>query len=59
MESDNGSIKPTDAIGQWAVIFYEGGCKTGRPFTILRDDLQRKGMDNAGFVHVQEKNFKV
>ncbi|KAK3356326.1 S-adenosyl-L-methionine-dependent methyltransferase [Lasiosphaeria hispida] len=58
MESDDGSIKPTDAMGQWAFIFHEGGRKTGRPFTILKDDLQQKGMKDAGFVDVQEKNLK-
>ncbi|KAK0628774.1 S-adenosyl-L-methionine-dependent methyltransferase [Bombardia bombarda] len=58
MESDDGSILDTDAMGQWGKIFVEGGRTIGRPFTVVPDGLQRKAMETAGFVDIHEVNFK-
>ncbi len=58
IESDDGSVKPTDAMGQWGMFFGEGGKKTGRPFRVFAEALQRKGMQEAGFVDIQERDFK-
>ncbi|KAK3399766.1 S-adenosyl-L-methionine-dependent methyltransferase [Sordaria brevicollis] len=56
--SDNGSIKPGSALHQWGKVFKEGGRKLGRPFSIYEDDLQRKGMEAAGFVDIQIKDIQ-
>jgi len=59
IQSDDGSIKSTDAMGQWAAIFTEGGKKMNRSFNIVNDDLQLTAMREAGFVEVGEKNLRV
>lgn len=58
MRSENDTIKPTDAMGQWKQIFNEGGRKTGRPFDIYALGLQRKAMEEAGFVDIVEKDIR-
>jgi len=57
-ESDDGSVKETMALGQWGKIFTEGGRQSGRTFTVVYDELQRKAMEAAGFVDIQERNIK-
>lgn len=59
MQSDDGTVKETSAMGQWGKFFEEGGKKLGRPFSVLSDRLQRKGMEEAGFVDIEELDFKV
>lgn len=59
IESDDGSVTPDMAMGQWGPIFVEGSKKTERSFTILQDGTQKKAMEEAGFVDLQEWNFKV
>ncbi|KAL6399709.1 hypothetical protein AUP68_17116 [Ilyonectria robusta] len=59
IESDDGTVTPESAMGQWADIFIEGSKTTGRTFTVLADNLQRKAMEEAGFVDIEEWNFKV
>ncbi|KEZ45881.1 hypothetical protein SAPIO_CDS1250 [Scedosporium apiospermum] len=58
-ESDDDTVTDHTAVGQWGKIFAEGQKKTGRPFTVVREDLQRKGMEEAGFVDIQEFEFKL
>ncbi|KAH6871785.1 S-adenosyl-L-methionine-dependent methyltransferase [Thelonectria olida] len=58
MESDDGSVTETCAINEWGKFFIEGGKKINRPFTVLKDELQRKGMEEAGFVDIQTWNLK-
>ena len=57
--SDHATIPPNSAIGRWSGFFIEGGEKLGRPFTVVEDDLQRKGMEAAGFVDIQSIDMKV
>ena len=57
--SDDGSVRPDSAMAIWGHMCRVAGPKMGRPFTILRDGLQRKGMEEAGFVDIHEVNFKV
>ncbi|KPM41433.1 hypothetical protein AK830_g5122 [Neonectria ditissima] len=59
ISSDDGSVQNTSAMSQWGEIFFEGGRKLGRSFSVLEDDVQKKGMEAAGFVDVSERNFKV
>jgi len=57
--SDDGTITPQMAMGQWGDVFVEGSKKTERTFTVVRDGIQRKAMEEAGFVDLQEWNYKV
>ncbi|KAI5460193.1 S-adenosyl-L-methionine-dependent methyltransferase [Mariannaea sp. PMI_226] len=59
MESDDGTVKDTSALHEWGKFFIEGGKKLGQPFTILEADLQRKGMEEAGFVDIHIENRKI
>lgn len=59
IESDDGTVTPDMALGQWGNIFIEGSKKTQRSFSVLDDGVQRKAMEAAGFVDLQEWNFKV
>ena len=57
--SDDESVPETSALGQWGKIFIKFGESIGRSFTIVGDNVQSKAMEAAGFVDVQEANFKV
>ena len=46
-------------MGQWGKFFIKGGEKSGRSFMVVADGLQRKAMEAAGFVDIQEFDFKV
>lgn len=59
MESDDGSVTDRTAMGQWGKFFVEGGRKCGRSFTVIQDGLQRRAMEAAGFVDIQEHDMKV
>ena len=58
-ESDDGSVKENSAIAQWGKIFAEGGKMLGRTFRMFEDRIQRRGLEEAGFVDIQEVDFKV
>jgi hypothetical protein len=59
VKSDDGTVREDSALGQWGKFFLKGGEKSGRPFTVFEDGLQRKAMEAAGFVDIEEFNFKV
>lgn len=59
MVSDDGTVPEKSAISQWGKFFEEGGRTMGRSFTVIEDGLQRKAMEEAGFVDIQEWTFKV
>ena len=59
LESDHGPVPEDSAVGQWGKFFIEGSATTGRSFTVVEDELQRKGMEAAGFVDIGEFSFKV
>lgn len=56
--SDDDTVPETSAIGQWGKFFIEGGRRMGRTFTVLEDNIQRKSMEEAGFVEIKEWNNK-
>ncbi|KAJ9151267.1 Methyltransferase domain-containing protein [Pleurostoma richardsiae] len=58
LESDDGTVKDTEALGQWGKLFVEAGRRFGRSFTTVPDGIQRKAIEEAGFVEVDEKNIK-
>lgn len=45
-------------MDQWGKVFEEGGKQLGRVFTVYEDDLQRKGMEAAGFVDIEFKDIQ-
>lgn len=58
-KSDHATITEDSALGQWGKFYIEGGKKMGNTCLIVEDDLQKKGMEAAGFVDIQEFNYKV
>lgn len=58
-ESDHADLPEGSALGQWGKFFTEGGKKLGRTFLVLEDDVQRKAMEAAGFVDIEEFYWKV
>lgn len=59
MVSDDNTVAEKSAIAQWGRFFVEGGKKIGRSFLVLHEGTQRKAMEEAGFVDIQEWEFKV
>lgn len=57
--SDDDTIPHNSSMYLWQELFTEGGKKLNRPFTILSDDTQRKGIEEAGFVDITVKEIKV
>lgn len=52
MECDDGSIAPGSPMHQWGKVFWAGGEKFGRTFRVVEDDIQKKCMEEAGFVDI-------
>lgn len=59
VESDDNTVSETSALGQWGKLFINFGESIGRPFTIVPDEVQKKAMQAAGFVEIDEANYKV
>lgn len=60
IRSDDDSLPADSAmITQWNKLYTEASEKTGMSFTPLTDNIQRKSLEEAGFVDIQEANFKV
>jgi hypothetical protein len=59
LESDDKTVTDKTAMSQCGKLFVQGGLKIGRSFTLVDDEEQRKGMEAAGFVDIQEFNIKV
>lgn len=59
MLSDDGSVKEGSSLDQWGKVFREGGKKFGRTFSVYEEDLQRKHMEEVGFVDIQFKEFQL
>ncbi|RKL19387.1 hypothetical protein BFJ68_g3661 [Fusarium oxysporum] len=59
LESDDDTVKDGSAMSEWGKFFIEGGKRLGRTFTILDDDLQKQGMEDAGFTDIQTRDFKL
>ena len=58
VECDDGTVAENSALGQWTRFFVESEKKTGRSFRVLAHGLQKKGMEEAGFVDIQEMDSK-
>ncbi|ROW04553.1 hypothetical protein VMCG_05035 [Cytospora schulzeri] len=58
MISDDGTVSDKSAISQWGKFFEEGGKTLGRSFMVVDEGVQRKAMEEAGFVDIQEWDCK-
>lgn len=60
-ESDDGTVTEKTALYQWGHIFQEGIRKAGSSasFSVVKEGLQRKAMEAAGFINIEEKPLKV
>ncbi|KAK2480280.1 hypothetical protein H9L39_09654 [Fusarium oxysporum f. sp. albedinis] len=56
--SDNDTVKETSALGQWGKLFIEGAKKFGMSFSVYEEELQRKAMEAAGFIDIQQYKYK-
>lgn len=56
--SDRG-IPEDSALDQFPKVFWAGGEKFGRSFRVVEDELQRKGLEAAGFVDVVVRDVHV
>ncbi|KAK0624223.1 S-adenosyl-L-methionine-dependent methyltransferase [Immersiella caudata] len=56
--SDDDSVNENTAMGQFGKFFIEGGLKMGRSMTVVEDGVQREGIEKAGFVNVEEWDYK-
>lgn len=59
IESDDGTVTDSTALGQWGKFYVEGGRKFGRTFMVYGEGIQRSAMQEAGFVDIEETNLKV
>ena len=58
--SDDGSLSDDSAFGSGlSRLFLEGGKKLGRSFQVVSEDLQKKGMEAAGFTDIHVADYKV
>ncbi|KAK0627986.1 S-adenosyl-L-methionine-dependent methyltransferase [Immersiella caudata] len=57
--SDDGTVKPGSAMDTWGRLFAESGEKIGRSFKVITEEVQRKGMEAAGFVDLQTVRYKI
>ncbi|KPM41032.1 hypothetical protein AK830_g5546 [Neonectria ditissima] len=55
---DDGSMKPDSACARWGPTFIDASKVIGRTFTVIEEGIQRKAMEEAGFVDIQEWEFK-
>ncbi|CZR37877.1 uncharacterized protein FPRO_06932 [Fusarium proliferatum ET1] len=58
VSSDDGTVAPNSAMGHWGEFFKEGGKKIGTSFSVVEDGTQRKAMEQAGFINIQEFDFR-
>lgn len=57
--ADDGTVAEKSAISQWGKFFEEGGRTLSRTFLVVDQGIQRKAMEEAGFIDIQEWEFKV
>ena len=58
-ESDDDTVAENSAMSQWGKIFAEGGKMLGRPVDVITGEIQRNGIEDAGFVVLGQKDLKV
>ncbi|KAK5651413.1 hypothetical protein OQA88_12501 [Cercophora sp. LCS_1] len=56
--SDDGTVKPDSALAVWGKMTRTAGPIMGKSFMIISENLQRKGMEDAGFVEITQVDKK-
>ncbi|EEY17912.1 conserved hypothetical protein [Verticillium alfalfae VaMs.102] len=56
-ENQGEPLDQKSALAQWGKFFVKGGLKFGRPFTVFEEHIQRKAMEAAGFVDIEEREI--
>ncbi|KAG7106688.1 Secondary metabolism regulator LAE1 like protein [Verticillium longisporum] len=56
-ENQGEPLDQKSALAQWGKFFVKGGQKFGRPFTVFEEHIQRKAMEAAGFVDIEEREI--
>ncbi|TPX08636.1 uncharacterized protein E0L32_009825 [Thyridium curvatum] len=59
-ESEDDTVTDKTAAAQWGYIFREGSKKMGSTasFTVVRDGLQKKALEEAGFTNIQQQPLR-
>ncbi|KAJ4292848.1 hypothetical protein N0V88_005506 [Collariella sp. IMI 366227] len=57
--AEDGSMEENLALNLWGEMFEVAGRRMGRSFHVLTEDLQRKGLEAAGFEDLVQQDFKV
>ncbi|KAI1634773.1 S-adenosyl-L-methionine-dependent methyltransferase [Biscogniauxia mediterranea] len=58
--SDDNTVPPDSAMNTfWNMLYREAGRKLGVSFQVIKEGLQRKGLEEAGFVDIQEVSHKI
>ncbi|KAJ4395751.1 hypothetical protein N0V85_006446 [Neurospora sp. IMI 360204] len=57
--SEDGTVKDDSAIAQWGKVWNAAGRKMGRTFEVYAHNLQQKGMEAAGFVDIEVKEYYI
>ncbi|KAL2128481.1 hypothetical protein VTI74DRAFT_9124 [Chaetomium olivicolor] len=55
--AEDGSIAVDSPMDQWGKLFKEAGSITSRSFMVINEDLQRKGLEAAGFTNLVQWDF--
>ncbi|MBE3043605.1 methyltransferase domain-containing protein [Candidatus Bathyarchaeota archaeon] len=58
-ESDDGTVKQGSAMEQWGEFLDAGGKAMGQSFRVVDEDVQRLGLEEAGFVNIEYRDIKV
>lgn len=60
-ESDDGTLTDKTSLSKWGYFFREGALKLGSTasFSVVRDGLQVKGLEEANFTRITENHIKV
>lgn len=57
IRTDDNDLPADTAIAQWGPIYAQAGEKFGRTFRVVDDNLQVKGLEEAGFVDIQVHDY--
>ncbi|KAK3502284.1 S-adenosyl-L-methionine-dependent methyltransferase [Neurospora crassa] len=57
--SEDDTVKDDSALAQWGKVWNAAGRKMGRTFEVFAHNLQQKGMEAAGFVDIEVKDYYV
>ncbi|KAF4450230.1 hypothetical protein FALBO_16510 [Fusarium albosuccineum] len=58
VSSDDNTVADDSAMGHWGKFFIQGSKKLGTSSTVVEDGTQKKALEEAGFINIQEFDFK-